>query len=77
MKNLAQTHYTNRPILALAPGIQTGFAYFPTPGVIISGSWNISPGRGDSGPRDPRLKANLERFDIDYSVEVLYGRVVI
>jgi hypothetical protein len=67
-------HYAKKAILALAPGIQTGFAFCPMPGVIISGSWNISPGRGDSGLRDPRLKANLDRFDIDYSVEVLYAQ---
>jgi hypothetical protein len=73
-EDLAQTHYTDRPILALAPGIQTGFAYFPTPGVIISGSWDLSPRRGESGLRDPCLKANLDRFDIDYSVEVLYAQ---
>jgi hypothetical protein len=74
MNNLAQTHYANKAILALAPGIQTGFAFCPMPRVIISGSWNISPARGDSGLRDPRLKANLDRFDIDYSVEVLYAQ---
>jgi hypothetical protein len=77
MTNRVQTHYANMAILALAPGLQTGFALYPTPGMIVSGSWDLSPRRGDGGLRYQRLKAELDRFDIaplDVHYEQVHGR---
>jgi hypothetical protein len=62
MTNPVQTHYANKAILALAPGLQTGWSFSPTRGVIISGSWDLSPGRGDEALRYQRLKNTLEEF---------------
>ena len=49
-------------ILALDLGARTGWAFCPGPGVIISGSWDLSPGRGDEALRYQRLKNTLEEF---------------
>jgi hypothetical protein len=62
MTNLVQTHYTNRPILALAPGLQTGWAFSPGPGVIISSSWDLSAWRGDDAIRYQLLKNTFDEF---------------
>jgi hypothetical protein len=46
-------------------------------GVIVSGSWDLSPRRGDGGLRYQRLKAELDRFDIaplDVHYEQVHAR---
>jgi Holliday junction resolvasome RuvABC endonuclease subunit len=78
MTNLVQRHHTNRPILALAPGLQTGWAFTPGPGIILSGSWDLSPGRGDEALRYQVLRNTLDVFWFQHggdNFEVLYEQV--
>jgi hypothetical protein len=49
-------------ILALDLGARTGWAFSPTSGVIISSSWDLSPGRGADAIRYQLLKNTLEEF---------------
>jgi hypothetical protein len=62
-------------ILALDLGTRTGWAFSPTRGVIISGSWDLSPGRGDEALRYQRLRNTLDEFwflNASNDFEVLY-----
>ena len=48
-------------ILALDPGSSCGFAVGDPAGVLVSGVWQLTPGRGDSpGMRYVRLRGYLE-----------------
>lgn len=49
-------------LLALDLGTHTGWAYAPTPGMIMYGSWDLSPGRGGEGLRYQRMTSELDRF---------------
>jgi hypothetical protein len=75
MTNRVQTLYANKAILALAPDLQTGFAFCPTPGAIISGSWDLSPQRGEVGLRYQRFGAELDRLGQFSPLDVLYEQV--
>jgi hypothetical protein len=62
-------------ILALDLGARTGWAFCPGPGVIISGSWDLSPGRGDEALRYQLLRNTLDVFWFQHggdNFEVLY-----
>lgn len=65
-------------LLALDLGTRTGWAFCPTAGVILSGSWDLSPGRGDDALRYQRLKNALDEFwflNKADNFEVLYEQV--
>ena len=66
------------PILALDLGTYTGFAFCPTAGVIVSGTWDLSPKKGEQAAvRYFRFKLELERYSLDNQgpLEVLYEQV--
>jgi len=76
---LVQPEDGERPaILALDIGTHTGWAFYPTAGMIISGVWDLSPGRGDEALRYQRLKNALDEFWFLHNgenFEVIYEQV--
>lgn len=67
-----------RALLALDLGTRTGWAFSPASGIILSGSWDLSPGRGDEALRYQLLRNTLDVFWFqhgDENFEVLYEQV--
>lgn len=72
---------TDPPILALDLGTHTGWAFQPTTGMVMIGSWDFTPTKGSpEGTRYARFLASLDEFaDINFDegvpFEVLYEDV--